>query len=157
MPSPSPNGTNGRSVNGRFAIGNVGGPGNPLATKVGKLRSVLLNSVSDEDMQAIVTKLVSLAKAGDLAAAKLLLDRTTGRFVDKLPSFKPKTQPLRADLEPGTIAGPKPNSVIQVDGKFLKRTVDGQLIPATLDEMKQYAFARLRELSRIHDVPAEVS
>ena len=53
MPSPSPNGKNGRSVNGRFAIGNVGGPGNPLANRTGHIKRVLLDAVTDDDLRAI--------------------------------------------------------------------------------------------------------
>ena len=74
LSTPSPNGSNGRTENGRFTVGNTGGPGNPHATKVGKLRSALLNAVTESDIQEIVTKLVALAKAGDLAATKILLD-----------------------------------------------------------------------------------
>ena len=84
--------TNGRLNNGRFGNGNGGGPGNPFASQVGKLRSVLLETVTPDDMKAVVVKLIELAKGGDLAAMKLLLDRTCGKsFVDRLPSPKPST------------------------------------------------------------------
>ena len=86
---PSPNG---RLNNGRFGIGNGGGPGNPFASQVGKLRSVLLETVTPDDMKAVVVKLIELAKGGDLPAMKLLLDRTCGKsFVDRLPNPKPPT------------------------------------------------------------------
>lgn len=89
---PSPNG---RLNNGRFEIGNGGGPGNPFASQVGKLRSVLLEAVTADDMRAVVVKLIELAKGGDLAAMKLLLDRTCGKsFVDRLPISNPPTNGL---------------------------------------------------------------
>lgn len=92
MSEPSPNG---RLNNGRFGIGNGGGPGNPFASQVGKLRSVLLETVTPNDMKAVVVKLVERAKGGDLAAMKLLLDRTCGKsFVDRLPNPKPPTSGL---------------------------------------------------------------
>jgi hypothetical protein len=69
----------GRDRNGRFAKGNAGGPGNPFARRVAHLRSVLMESVTDEDMRAVVRTLVTLAKAGDVAAIKLLFDRLLGR------------------------------------------------------------------------------
>ena len=86
---PSPNS---RLNNGRFGIGNHGGPGNPFASQVGKLRSVLVETVTPDDMKAVVIKLIELAKGGNLAAMKLLLDRTCGMsFVDRLPNPKPST------------------------------------------------------------------
>src|SRR5205085_4146516 len=43
--APSPNGGNGHDSQGRFAKGNKGGPGNPFARRVGRLRSLLVNLV----------------------------------------------------------------------------------------------------------------
>ena len=63
---------------GRFLPGNSGGPGNPHAWQVARLRSTLLRSVSQNEMRQIVKKLVAMSVAGDLAAAKLLLDYTLG-------------------------------------------------------------------------------
>ena len=71
---PSPNGSN-----GRFAKGNAGGPGNPYARRVARLRGLLLDAVTDEDLKAIVAALVGKARAGDLAAAREVLTRTIGR------------------------------------------------------------------------------
>ena len=79
MPSPSPNGPNGRDTRGRFANGNAGGPGNPYALKVGKLRSAMLQAVTQADMTAIVKKLVAEAKGGDVRAAKEIIDRCIGK------------------------------------------------------------------------------
>ncbi|MEZ4270158.1 MAG: hypothetical protein R3C68_01580 [Myxococcota bacterium] len=88
----STNGTNGRIASGRFAVGNKGGPGNPHARRVAKLRSLLLNAVTDDELHAIVLKLVDLAKGGDLAAIREVLNRTVG---------KPETpaDPDRLELE----------------------------------------------------------
>lgn len=77
---PSPNGPNGRdSTTGRFAPGNRGGPGNPFAAKVARLRTLLLESVSDDDLQAIVQTVVGKAKAGDLTAVKIIMDYCVGK------------------------------------------------------------------------------
>src|SRR5262245_35123958 len=70
-PSPSPNGADGRDSRGRFAKGNRGGPGNPFARRVARLRTLLLEIVSEDDLRRILRKLVELAGAGDLAAARL--------------------------------------------------------------------------------------
>ena len=70
-----------RGRNGRFLPGHGGGPGNPHAQKVHRLRSALLNAVTPEDVKEIIYKLVSMAKQGDIAAIKELLDRSLGKPV----------------------------------------------------------------------------
>ena len=40
---------------------------------------MLLDNVTDDDFQAVVTKLVAMAKAGDLTAIRELFDRTMGK------------------------------------------------------------------------------
>lgn len=80
---PSPNGANGdRNSRGRFVKGNAGGPGNPYGQKVAQLRSALFLAVSAADLRAVVKKLVHLAKAGDVHAAKVVLDRLLGPPVE---------------------------------------------------------------------------
>ena len=89
MTKPSPNGANGRESNGRFAPGNAGGPGNPHAARVAAIRSLLLDSVTDDDLRQVVAKLVEMAKSGDMAAIRELFDRLFGR----------PTTPIVADIE----------------------------------------------------------
>ena len=43
------------------------------------MRAVLLAAVTEDDMRAIVLKLVEMAKGGDLKAIDLLLTRTLGK------------------------------------------------------------------------------
>jgi hypothetical protein len=74
----STNGSNGRGPGGRFARGNPGGPGNPFARKVGQLRAALLRGVKSGDVKAVIVALLGKAKAGDVAAAKLVLAYTLG-------------------------------------------------------------------------------
>jgi hypothetical protein len=42
----------------------------------------MLDAVSEEDMRALLGKLVELAKAGNLQAAKEVLDRCLGRTLE---------------------------------------------------------------------------
>jgi len=79
--TPSTNGHNGRDNAGKFLPGNSGGPGNPFASRVGKLRSALISAVTEEDVQAVVKAIVTAAKSGDVAAAKLFFDRVLGKPV----------------------------------------------------------------------------
>ncbi len=64
---------------GRFVAGNPGGPGNPYAARVAELRSALLEAVTPGDLAAIVRSLVQAARSGDVAAAKIVFERTLGR------------------------------------------------------------------------------
>jgi hypothetical protein len=76
---PSLNGDNGRGMDGRFAKGNPGGPGNPFARQVAALRRVLLEAVSANDLRDIVNALVAQARCGHVAAAKIVLEYTLGK------------------------------------------------------------------------------
>lgn len=86
--APLPNGANGsttaegRDSHGRFIKGWKGGPGNPHAKRVGQIRSVLLDAVSDDDVKAIVKALVDQAREGDVRAAAELFNRLIGRAGD---------------------------------------------------------------------------
>ena len=77
--APSLNGVNGRNSNGRFAQGNPGGPGNPHAKQIGMLRSALLEAVTPDDVKSIASKMVEMAKGGDIPAAREVLLRVLGR------------------------------------------------------------------------------
>jgi hypothetical protein len=46
---------------------------------VARLRTLLLETVSDDDLQAVLRKLVEQARAGNLAAARLLIAHVIGR------------------------------------------------------------------------------
>lgn len=76
---PSTNGANGRGANGQFTKGNKGGPGNPYAQQVARLRTVIINAVTDDDLELIVARLVEDAKGGDLAAIRELFSRLLGK------------------------------------------------------------------------------
>lgn len=82
MTAPSPNGPNGRDSTGRFVTGNAGGPGNPYAKRVAALRLAMLEAITEEDMRAILGKLVELARLGNVQAAREVLDRCLGRSIE---------------------------------------------------------------------------
>ncbi len=83
--APSPNRPARRDRRGHFASGNPGGPGNPHAAQVARLRSAMLEAVSEADIKAVARRLVKLALEGDVPAIRELLLRTIGK-------------PLEADL-----------------------------------------------------------
>ena len=80
--SPSAPFVDGRDSSGRFAKGNPGGPGNPMASKVSRLRSALIGAVTEQDIHDIAETLVGLAKGGDITATRELLLRTLGKPVE---------------------------------------------------------------------------
>jgi len=96
---PTGNGDNGERDNrGRFTQGNAGGPGNPHAQQVSRLRSALLSSVTEADIEAIIHALIDKAKAGSIAAARVLFDRTVGKPLE--PDIIERIERLEAKYEP---------------------------------------------------------
>ena len=87
MDNPS---TNGRKLDGTFANGNPGGPGNPHARMTAKFRSMLYECVKDQDFRDIVAALLTSAKAGESWAVSEFFDRVLGKSrqnidIDNLP------------------------------------------------------------------------
>ena len=98
--APSPNGGNGkRDHRGRFAKGNPGGPGNPYGQQVARLRAVILEAVTDDDLRKIVAALVKRAKGGDVVAARELLNRLVGIPVDVLADRRLQLCERRLELD----------------------------------------------------------
>jgi len=64
---------------GRFTTGNPGGPGNPHSRQVADIRRAMVEAVSEDDLQAIVATLIAKAKAGNIMAAREVLDRLLGK------------------------------------------------------------------------------
>jgi hypothetical protein len=100
-----------RSASGRFAPGN---PGRPQGAR-NKL-TVLAERLLAGDLEAIVTKIVDKAKAGDMVAGKLILDRV-------LPV--PKGRALAFPLPCVTDA----QSAMRAFGAVLAAMASGQVTP----------------------------
>jgi hypothetical protein len=78
-PATTPEAPTGRDASGRFTRGNPGGPGNPYYRRQAQLKRLLLESVTDADVQSVMQVLLGLARSGDLAAIKLFLEYTVGK------------------------------------------------------------------------------
>ena len=103
--APSTNVVIGHDTNGRFAAGNTLGRGNPHAAQTAKLRSAMLSAVTEDDVKAVVGKLVALAKDGDVPAIKLLFDRVLGKVVAIVePAISPITVENFAERKAALIA-----------------------------------------------------
>ena len=79
MNEQTDNGNNGRDKQGRFIVGNKGGPGNPHAKQVALLRGALLSAMTPEDLHDIIRMLIEKALGGNVSAIKELLDRLYGK------------------------------------------------------------------------------
>ncbi|MEY4673991.1 MAG: hypothetical protein RL148_1775, partial [Planctomycetota bacterium] len=64
---------------GRFSKFNQFGQGNPLAKRAQALRTAAMQAVTEDDLRQVVAVLITFAKAGDVQAARLLLERTLGK------------------------------------------------------------------------------
>ena len=72
------------AVTGRFLQGNPGGPGNPMGKQLNRLRAALIRAVDDDDLEEVIGTLVRQAKGGDVASAKVLLERLFGKPYQEL-------------------------------------------------------------------------
>lgn len=79
---PSTTGGNGRGPRGRFGPGNKIAKGNPHAVRVAKLRTAALSAIKPKELAAVIRKLLELALAGDVAAAREVFQRTLGPAVE---------------------------------------------------------------------------
>ena len=68
----------GRNRRGRFIKGNQGGPGNPFAAHVARVRQAVFAAVSPDTVREIMAALIVRALTGDLNAAKLVLAYAVG-------------------------------------------------------------------------------
>jgi hypothetical protein len=80
MTAPSlPASTGYRDGGGRFVKGCPGGPGNPYVRQVARLKSALYEALTQDDIRAVVQRMRDKALAGDVAAARLLLEYGLGK------------------------------------------------------------------------------
>jgi hypothetical protein len=90
-----------------------GQSGNPKGRPKNKTPATLFRKAIVEDMPEIITALVDLAKGGDVAAAKILIDRVC-------PALKPQAMPVNL-LVNGSLA--------EQGGEIIKATMAGQIPP----------------------------
>ena len=68
-----------RDEQGRFKVGNGGGPGNPFARKVAGFRAAFMEKITNEDVQKVVGVLLTMCLDGNLQAIKLFLAYSLGK------------------------------------------------------------------------------
>lgn len=72
-------GSSERGRDGRFAKGNPGGPGNPRVRTLAAHQAAVREAVSPADLGRVLHRLRDLALDGDVAAARVLLERVVGK------------------------------------------------------------------------------
>lgn len=91
----------------------AGVSGNPKGRKKGTTAASMLRKSIADDMPEIILTLVGLAKNGDTAAAKILLDRCC-------PALKPQAMPINLPVN-GTLA--------EQGGEIIRATLSGHIPP----------------------------
>ncbi len=71
----------GRDERGRFAVGNPGGPGGPRR-RTSELRRAAEEAITPKHVTAMIRKATHMGLEGDLAAMRLVFDRTCGRATE---------------------------------------------------------------------------
>jgi hypothetical protein len=90
-----------RDRSGRFAKGHrQPGPGNPAAKHAKALSTMARAAIEPDELRGVLRTLLGLARAGDVAAAKLLFDRVLGRAREEASATALDLGPLEsaADL-----------------------------------------------------------
>jgi hypothetical protein len=85
-------------VTGRLLPGSKLGGGNPYAKRQQELRKALMNCATDDDVKAIYESMLSAAKKGEVAAAKVLLDHLLGRPMQAVQVTGESGEPLKIDI-----------------------------------------------------------
>ncbi len=127
----------GRDAHGRFTAGNPGGPGGRRSHAV-QLRRAVEEAVSVDHAVALVRRILRMGLEGDIAAARLVFERTCGRAAEA---------PTAA--EPIDIALPRLRSAEDC-GIALERLIDGvctgKLDKATAQTLIAGVQARLKAI-----------
>jgi len=82
---PSNSVHNGRDIQGRFGPGNRLAHGNPHSKAVAQFRAAIYESVTVDQIRQVVQMLVTKALAGDVLAARELLNRCIGKAINATP------------------------------------------------------------------------
>ena len=87
--------------------------GNAKGRPSGKTPAILLRKSIADDMPEIVATLINLAKSGDVAAAKILIDKVC-------PSLKPEAMAISLPVKP---------TLVEQGNAIVKATMGGSIPP----------------------------
>lgn len=79
----APNGKNGandhRGADGRWLLGNAGGPGRKVLNRALQIRIIAQENATDDNVRSVMNKLLQMALEGDVRAANEWLTRVCGK------------------------------------------------------------------------------
>lgn len=116
-----------------------GQSGNPAGRPKDKTPATLLRKAIADDMPDIIATLVNLAKGGDVAAAKVLLDRVC-------PPLKPQAMPIDLSGQ---------NSLSEQGNEIISATMVGQ-IPPDIGSMLITALTNQAKLIETDDLSKRI-
>lgn len=128
-----------RFQNGRFQPGVSGNPsGRP------KTATALLREKIAEDAESVITAVVNAAKAGDMLAAKLILDRL-------IPAMRPTAAPVNLLL-------PVDATPVNVAEALLRSVACGEIPPDTAAQLlgATAQFSKILEVEELQDRVAAI-
>lgn len=139
------NGANGRRENGQFAPGHPGGPGNPHIARLAEYRKALNAALSPDMVKNVTRKLYRLAMAGDVQAAKVVLERALGKVKEAPNTVIP--------IDVGTLDTTE--DVKRASSAILKAMARGDI---TADDATRYAYLveLVRRAIETHELEIEL-
>src|SRR5262249_59893105 len=141
--------TSGHDAKGRWAKGNPGGPRNPFARQVAKLRKVIIHRLTEEDLLAIPEALLAKAKEGSVGAAKLLLAYGIGKPASAPDPDRLDGQELKHCKEQVEVV----NDVHEL-AREVGKAVDKRLGPGGVSEDFSALLRQMSQHSDKYDNPA---
>ena len=133
-PPKSPPATDARGPHGRFTPGSSGNPQGRPKSETAALRQSLADGAAD-----VVKAILDAAKAGDMQAAKIVLDRL-------LP-------PLKANAQTVHLALPEGASPLGIASAILAATASGALAPDIAAQLVAAVgtFCRIEEIEELRE------
>jgi hypothetical protein len=156
----------GRDAKYRFTKGNPGGPGNPFARHVAKLRAALVNRVTEADIQHIADGLLVSAKLGHLPSIRILLLYALGKpstavnpdtlDIDEWCQLAQPLVRIAAELPQAlmTVPAPTATDMVRTAQPYAQRMVSEELT-APPPEAEEEAREEEAEQERRDDRPAK--
>ncbi|VWX63188.1 conserved hypothetical protein [Burkholderiales bacterium 8X] len=133
--------TAGEKTGGREYLFKPGQSGNPAGRPKGASAATKLRQAIGDGVEEIIRKLAEQAKGGDVAAARLLLERV-------LPPVKASDEPIEIDI-------PEAGSLTEKGSAVLRAAANG-LIPVSHASALMTAIGGLAKVAEVDDLARRI-
>jgi hypothetical protein len=132
-----------RNPSGQFAVGNKCGKGNPHARKLSAMRKAFADVVDENRLKQLAESIYHRSLAGDMVAAKLLLNYVVGKPVDSV-------DPDRLDLEEWKLIqqSPTQGELMALVGLTANPAVAADLVA---NDQPTTPFAQMKSVQQVLD------